>query len=73
MEGTIYKRNNCKTTCAWQGKVTFDFEGRREERSEVLQIHKGRKNSLSHGQGVNGMFEDQTLLFLGRDGKINLS
>ena len=53
--------------------MTFDFEGRREERSEVLQIHKGRKNSLSHGQGVNGMFEDQTLLFLGGDGKINLS
>lgn len=53
--------------------MTFDFEGRLEERSEVLQILKGRKNSLSHGQGVNGMFEDQTLLFLGGDGKISLS
>lgn len=63
----------CKTTRAWQGKATFDFEERLEERSEVLQILKGRKNSLSHGQGVNGMFEDQTLLFLGGDGKINLS
>ena len=63
----------CKTTRAWQGKATFDFEERFEERSEVLQILKGRKNSLSHGQGVNGMFEDQTLLFLGGDGKINLS
>ena len=58
-----YIIETCKMPRAWQEEGTFDIEGRLEGRPEVLQRSRGRKNSLSHWQGVNGVFEDHTLLF----------